>query len=237
MYSDYGEASSPHERLYDVVATASGVRLSATSERGHTLVVDLMTRLGLFTGARSVSAPNVTWFTESNLDSRTDAPATTAADASPSIVETTTEVGPVQAVNDRLPGMDPQSGAVTPSPAAPHRLTALAALHVGNMNRGALKERSSVRERRYALDLLVQMLGDVSVPDITAEHATQFADQLSAWPAYRHNQPDFKHMSFASIVTRSRERELPPIHRSTQAKHIKALNAFFHWCVESEVIR
>lgn len=217
MFSDYGEAPSGDGHLYDVVATPTGVRLSACSERGHALVVDLMQRLGLFADARLPAVQTV-----------------------PDIAATTTvaayDAAPSSLPNNDLSASAP-STATLPTPSEPQlRLSELIGRHIKNLNRGGVKERSAVRERRYILDLLMQTIGDKPVGDITEDDAEDFADLLTGWPAYRHNQADFAHMSVRSIVARAEEQELPTIQKSTQAKHIKAINAFFAWCVHAELI-
>jgi integrase len=227
MFSDYGP-SSVHEHLYDVVATPTGVRLSPNSEKGHELVVDLMTRLGLFAESRSIPMVTLGPTCSPELSMSASIVPTPPAASVESPTRTAREAhGPVEPVTDQ-----PLDGA-----AAGLSLCALTDLHLRNMNLGGLKERSAVRERRYVLDLLVQIIGDKPVADITTTDAANFAETLAQWPSYRHNKPDFAHMSPAAILKRTHDLELPTIQRSTQAKHIKALNAFFAWCVESEAIR
>lgn len=132
----------------------------------------------------------------------------------------------------------PTPAADQPAPAPQAlRLSELIEIHVGNMKRGKKGERSAVRERQYILTLLKDVIGDKPVDAITVQDATKFVDVLAVWPAYRHNQPDFKHMSAISIAAKAKLDKLRPIHSSTQEKHLKALKAFFKSCVDSAVIK
>jgi integrase len=224
MFSEYGGTSPVQEHLYDVVATPTGVRLSPNCERGHELVVDLMARLGLFAESRA------------SMTMVTPQPTVAAAPAAAPFS--------VPVANSALPRAALVEPAAAPVVAAVHEvamdddasLARLTTLHLSNMDRGGLKNRSSVRERRYILELLEQIVGNKPVAAVTTADAELFADTLAQWPAYRHNHPDFAHMSPAAIVKRTEELELPTIQRSTQAKHIKAINAFFAWCIEAELL-
>ncbi|SDG06421.1 site-specific integrase [Dyella sp. 333MFSha] len=226
MFSEYGGTSPVQEHLYDVVATPSGVRLSPNCERGHELVVELMARLGLFAES---SAPMTGVPPQPTVSA---APATTA----PSLAAVVNSAPPRAALVK--PAAAPVAAAAVPEVAIDDdaSLSRLTTMHLSNMDRGGLKNRSSVRERRYILGLLEQIIGDKPVTAVTAADAEMFADTLSQWPAYRHNHADFAHMSPAAIVKRTEELELPTIQRSTQAKHIKAINAFFAWCIEAGLL-
>ena len=181
--------------LYEMVA--HGVRLRATCERGHQMVMELIQRMGLGSGPVATEPP-----------------------------------APVQA------STDPTPAAAQPS-TAPQvvLLSELIELHLGNMKRGKRGERSATRQRRYILTLLKDVIGDKPVDAITVQDAMMFVDVLAVWPAYQHNHPDFKHMSAVNIAAKAKLDKLRPIHTSTQEKHIKALRAFFNWCVESSVIK
>lgn len=223
MFSEYGGTSPVREHLYDVVATPTGVRLSPNCERGHELVVDLMARLGLFAESRALTAvvgtqPAVA--AASASDAALLAPVANSAPPRAALVEPAASL--VAVASEPELSVDDDAS-----------LARLTTLHLSNMDRGGLKNRSSVRERRYILALLEQIIGDKPVTAVTTADAELFADTLAQWPAYRHNHPDFAHMSPAAIVKRTEELELPTIQRSTQAKHIKAINAFFAWCIEA----
>lgn len=226
MFSEYVATSPVQEHLYDVVATPTGVRLSPNSERGHELVIDLMARLGLF--AESPAPMTVV----PSQPTVVAAPAT----AAPSPAPVANSPPPRAALLESA--TLPVAAAAVPELAEDDdtSLARLTTLHLSNMERGGLKNRSSVRERRYILGLLEQLIGDKPVAAITTDDAELFANGLAQWPAYRHNHPDFAHMSPAAIMKRTEELELPTIQRSTQAKHIKAINAFFAWCIEAGLL-
>lgn len=241
-------ASEPH--LYDVVA--HGVHLSPTCERGHQMVMELLQRLGLFDGMRTQRNPA--------LALRSSSPSSILFNPTPSPCDPANELLPPHDLDPPAPSSNEAdlqrgphapsprdavtpSSSVTPTPTAtvaaepPNpgkmRLSELADLHLRNMKRGKHGERSATRERRYILDLLRQVVGDKAIHEITVEDAATFADFLAAWPAYRHNNPDFKHMSALNIAAKAKANKVRPIHSATQGKHIKAIKAFFKWCVES----
>lgn len=225
MFSEYGGTSPVQEHLYDVVATPTGVRLSPNCERGHELVVDLMVRLGLFAESRAPMTMVTPQPTVAAAPAAAPSSIPVADSAPPRAVLVEPAAAPVAAATVREVAMDDDAS-----------LARLTTLHLSNMDRSGLKNRSSVRERRYILELLEQIVGNKPVTAITNADAELFADTLAQWPAYRHNHPDFSHMSPAAIVKRTDELELPIIQRSTQAKHIKAINAFFAWCIEAELL-
>ena len=203
--------------LYEMVA--HGVRLRATCERGHQMVLELIQRMGL--GG---------WSVQSYLPHLSEAQIETAGNTPPP--------------TPTPPPMPPQTKTcATPSVEQPSRadqaprLSELIELHLGNMKRGKRGERSATRERRYILSFLKDVIGDKPVAAINVQDATTFVDVLAVWPAYRHNHPDFKNMSAVNIAAMAKLDKLRPIHTSTQEKHIKALRAFFNWCIESQVIK
>ena len=213
--------------LYEVVA--HGVRLSPTCERGHEMVMDLLQRLGLFDGAQAHRG----WL-----------PAAVSGGTSPILSnragnETSLPTAPktAEAGITRMTGSaaypPPASSMPTRSGSDRMLLSQMMDLHLRNMKRGKSGERSATRERRYILDLMKQVMGDKPVDEITVNDAATFADFLAVWPVYRHNHPDFKHMSATSIAAKAKAEKMRPIHSATQGKHIKAIKAFFHWCVES----
>lgn len=241
-------APEPNGGLYDVVANQDGVRLSANCPQGHEMVVELMERLGLFNqspASRPGKLPtdladtsHIT-FTRGTLSPATPVIQPAIVAAPPAALREVGAPAPVADTQaDHMAGGDappaPTSSDATPQPM---RLSELMDLHLGNMKRGKNGERSSTKERRYILTLLKDVIGDKPVTAITKEDATTFADVLSVWPAYVHNQPDFKHMSALNIAAKAKLEKHRPIHGGTQGKHVKAVKAFFHWCIESQAIK
>ncbi|MHB1056680.1 MAG: hypothetical protein ACYC0F_02210 [Rhodanobacter sp.] len=230
LNSSHFFAPEPNGGLYEVVANEEGVRLSAKCPQGHAMVVELMERLGLFNRS---SAP------------RHGNPPTDLADTARITFTHNTSSPVTPAIQSVIVSAPPVGPRDTGAPAAPQPeatsepmlLSELTDLHLGNMKRGKSGERSSTKERRYILTLLRDVIGDKPLAAITSKDANTFADVLSVWPAYVHNQPDFKHMSALNIAAKAKLEKQRPIHASTQGKHIKAIKAFFHWCIESQAIK
>jgi integrase len=234
--------------LYEVVANEDGVRLSAHCPEGHEMVVELMQRLGLFNQSPALRRwkPPTDHADTSHITFTWPAPSPAASANHPAPV--TASAVETHGVRVHEPAADTQAdhragdGAsltAVPSDAPPlsMRLSELTDLHLGNMKRGKNGERSSTKERKYILTLLREVIGDKPVAAITTEDAAAFADVLSVWPAYVHNQPDFKHMSALNIAAKAKLEKCRPIHSGTQGKHVKAIKAFFHWCIESQAIK
>jgi|HubBroStandDraft_5_1064220.scaffolds.fasta_scaffold704393_2 hypothetical protein len=53
------------------------------------------------------------------------------------------------------------------------------------------------------------------------------ADVLASWPRYRANHPELAGLPARQVAAFTKKKQLPVIQRSTQHKHIMALNAFF----------
>lgn len=124
-----------------------------------------------------------------------------------------------------------------PAPApAPHRpalLSEMAATHLKNMARTPRKSASDpLRDRKFPLDMLVEVIGDKPITHITAADAERFADVLAAWPKNARHQPGMADLSVLEIARKAKRDRLPVIKRSTQRKHIQSLDAFFNWLVE-----
>lgn len=208
------DAEPSHHRFYDVVATTEGVRLSPTCERGHEMVMEVLQRFGLAMAMYPHRAHPIT-------------PAPTPTPTPPSNLPAT-RPPPVS-----VDAGEPSSGIASVAASTAPTLSRIAALHLGNMKRGKNEKQSAIRERRYVLELLQGVIGDKLMTDISVDDAAKFADVLAVWPTYRHNYPDFNHMAALDIATKAKQEKYRPINQSTQAKHIKAVKAFFHACVEN----
>lgn len=241
----------PEPHLYDLVATRDGLRLSPTCEEGHRLVVELVERLGLGGAIQPRHAPKSskgdwngvvlpilqpsTWF-KSGADARVanDVPAATkrsvaiAAEPQPNTVPISNPpplLAPVEAEPQ------PEASALTSSHGK--LLSEMMALNLANLARGPKKATPATRDRRYILALMMDVLGDKPVADITAEDANAVADVLASWPRYLAHYPELKGLPAQTIAKTAKKKKLPTIQRSTQGKHLMALNAFFNWCVET----
>lgn len=199
-------SAAPH--LYEIVATSAGVRMWPTCAEGHSMILELL-QSGALDGLRPPTARML-------------------ADHDAVIAEV---MGQPPASEPVLP-LD-----VFPAPAAPARSSALlsemAAIHLKNMARTPRKSATDpLRDRKYPLDMLIEVIGDKPVKDITAADAERFADVLATWPKNARHQPGMAHLSVLDIARKAKRDKLPVIKRSTQRKHIQSLDAFFNWLIE-----
>ena len=97
-------------------------------------------------------------------------------------------------------------------------------------------ERAQVPESRIA-----KITGHASSGTTLRKHyiadANAMADVLASWPRNRGNYPEFKDLPARQVAAITKNKKLQVIQRSTQHKHIMALNAFFNWCVKLRAVR
>ena len=134
-----------------------------------------------------------------------------------------------------------QFQAQTSAEAAPitadRRLSEMVALNLANLARGPKKATPATRDRRYILDLLLDVLGDKPVAEVTVADANAMADVLASWPRNRAQYPELLGLPARAVAAQTKKRKLPTIQRGTQGKHLMALNAFFNWCVKIKTLR
>jgi integrase len=108
-------------------------------------------------------------------------------------------------------------------------------IHLGNMARTPRKSATDpIRDRKYPLDMLLAVIGDKPIDEITPADAERFADVLAAWPVNARNQKGMEGLTVLEIARKAKKDKLPSIKRSTQRKHIQSLDAFFNWLVETK---
>lgn len=244
--------SVPEPHLYDLV-TRDGLRLSPTCEDGHRLVMELLQRLGL-------ASPTPKCAEARSAKGDWNGPVLPILQASPwrksipvshqtrgaSVPVPHRVVITVVPTPDRIPasvpratalvGATPQPEPHVPSPDRGKLLSELVALNLANLARGPKKATPATRDRRYILDMLMDVLGDKPVADVTAQDANAMANVLASWPRQRTDYPEFLGMPAKQVAAATKKRGLRVIQRSTQYKHIMALNAFFNWCVATKAI-
>lgn len=115
-------------------------------------------------------------------------------------------------------------------------LSEMMALDLANLARGPKKATPATRDRRYILDMLLDVLGDKPVAEVTAEDANAMADVLASWPRYLAHYPELIGLPARTVAAQTKKRKLTTIQRGTQYKHLMGLNAFFNWCVETKTI-
>jgi integrase len=236
---------SPEPHLYDLVATRDGFRVSPTCADGHVLVMELIQQLGLLDrmqprDGRSGAVDRGFMLGRGGHGA--------SAIVMPSLAAPHSSVSPIlQAISPAPTPTPPPPGPPPPSPApntAPipvvtssgKRLSELMALNLANLSRGPKKATPATRDRRYILTMLLDVLGDKPVADITADDANAMADVLASWPRNLAHYQDLKDLPVRKVAAITKKKKLPAIQRSTQYKHIMSLNAFFNWCVDTGAI-
>jgi len=246
----------PEPHLYDLVATRDGLRLSPTCEEGHRLVVELVERLGLGGALRPHHEPrsakddwNGTVFPILQAGSRSKSDTLAEMSSNANCVPLPETDAPSEPVRNTvpipatrpIPQVEAKAEAnATTSPTGTEPggklLSEMTALNLANLARGPKKATPATRDRRYILDLLLDVLGDKPVADVTAEDANVMADVLASWPRHRTDYPEFLDLPARQVAAQTKKRKLTTIQRGTQYKHIIGLNAFFNWCMETKTI-
>lgn len=198
-------SAAPH--LYEIVATSAGIRMWPTCAEGHSMIMEMI-RSGAIEDLRQQTAISVA----------------AHADVFAQVM------GPP-------PGPVSNAPVAPPAPAPIHQrpalLSEMAAIHLKNMARTPRKSATDpLRDRKYPLDMLVEVIGDKPITEITAADAERFADVLATWPKNARHQPGMADLSVLDIARKAKRDKLPVIKRSTQRKHIQSLDAFFNWLIE-----
>ncbi|WP_285404047.1 site-specific integrase [Luteibacter sp. ME-Dv--P-043b] len=222
--------------LYDFHAGPEGIRLSPRSAEGHACVLELCERLGL---EKAVAAGQSRALLEDDILARVfgrplpaptpplaPAPGPVSQEAAP---EPALEPGSVNTLGS------PAEPAAAPQPAGAtgKRLGELVRLHLANVARGPKRATPATRDRGYALDLLVQVLGDRPAADLTPDDASNFADFLAIWPARRHHLHQLDGLDALAVAARAKREKLPPISLGTQRKHLGHINALMNAAIKS----
>jgi integrase len=252
--------SGPTTHLYDLVATSEGIHVSPNCVDGHVLIMELLQHLGLVDqmrvsgmGTKSADREAKGDWNGSALPILVRPSASVSPSPSPAPIQTP-KVPQMPAAGTAPIASSPSSvgtpatcspsaavpvASITHTASPPSRgklLSELMALNLANLARGPKKATPATRDRKYILGLLLNALGDKPVTDITAEDANSVADVLASWPRYLAHYPEMNDLSPVQVAAIAKKKKLPVIQRSTQGKHIMALNAFFNWCVKAGAI-
>lgn len=257
-----GQAQDPH--LYDVVATADGIRVSPTCFDGHVLVMELIEKLGFTTSVRSLDrrpgrADRGFMMglaeTPSKIICLSPTPGDDIQPVSPSLRSTE-----AQPVSNALPDVVPAiveniarptqvthdtSLALSTSPAdAPSPdgiiddalLSKLIDRHVESVGLGPKRATPATRDRSYALKLLLDAVGDRPIGTLTPDDALAFARLLSVWPNRRKNYPQLTGLTAPAVAARAKREQIPAISPGTQHKHLMHVNALMNWAMRLNMI-
>lgn len=225
--------------LYDFHAGPDGIRLSPRSAEGHACVLELCERLGL---EKAVAAGQSRLAVEESVLAQvfSRAPAARPVMPTPPPAPAVPTAPPPALLPTNAPPVvntlgTPSAAEVPPSPPNTQGkgLKELARLHLANVARGPKRATPATRDRGYALDLLVQVLGDRPVADLTPDDASQFADFLAIWPARRHHLRQLDGLDALAVAARAKREKLPPISLGTQRKHLGHINALMNAAIKS----
>lgn len=261
-----GQPHDPH--LYDVVATADGIRLSPTCHDGHVLVMELIEKLGLAERARARAVPMarpgaadrgfLAGHRSGSPPIIVAMPGRVAATAPLPIPdgqnEPCAQTTPTPASFGHTPAWAPAvasqpaqaSATVVPSantvviptaapldaPASGNLLSTLIERHLRNVALGPKRATPATRDRAYALNLLIETVGDRPIETITPDDALKFAALLAQWPARRTTYPQLDGLTAPNVAARAKREKLQPIRPGTQHKHIMHVNALMNWAIK-----
>lgn len=217
----------PH--LYDL--RAGGLHIAPTCAEGHVLAMEILERTGWMNSARDQVAAQETRGVLDRVLHRQlrdhaptpPQPASVPAPPPPPPEEPDPAANTV-GIEDTLP-----------APAG-MRLTELRDLHLKNLSRGPKRATPATRDRGYALNLLIETIGDLPINGVTSDHASAFADLLASWPARRHHFPQLVELSAPAVVARAKREKIQPIALGTQHKHLMHVNALMNWAIKLEQI-
>jgi len=88
-------------------------------------------------------------------------------------------------------------------------------------------------ESKFALDLLVDLIGDKPVNLVTPDDISKFQKAISQWPSHIGRRKDFKEMKKSDVIKRAKSEKLKVIDLTTQGRHMKTINTFFNACLRS----
>jgi integrase len=87
-----------------------------------------------------------------------------------------------------------------------------------------------IENLRTIYALLVEIVGDRPVADVTRVHVVQFRDTVSQLPAHRNKKPEFRDKSVAEILQMP---GLKPLADKTVNEHVKRVCEFLNWAVDA----
>lgn len=111
-------------------------------------------------------------------------------------------------------------------------LSELCALHLANVRNGEKRATPAVRDRQYALDLLIDVVGDRPIHTLCPQDAIDFAEVLSSWPRNKQHLPQFEGLSARKTVALAKKQKVRCIQPGTQHKHLMHVNALMNWVVK-----
>lgn len=214
--------------LYDLHAGPDGViHFSPHSEEGHRLGLALLERMWQLDDERDAHRLDTTALPESTVVS----PASSQVWSAPPVpVRTSTWPRKRKRVGKTpIPVTVP---AVTAPVDGGKLLSELCALHLANVRNGEKRATPAVRDRQYALDLLLDVVGDRPIRTLCPQDAADLAEVLSSWPRSKQHLPQFKGLSARQTAKLAQKERVRCIQPGTQHKHLMHVNALMNWVVK-----
>ncbi|HEY4092691.1 MAG TPA: site-specific integrase [Luteibacter sp.] len=221
-----GSSASARPPLYDLHAGPDGViHFAPHSEEGHRLGMAFIERM---------------WQLDDERDARAVGPAPSTEPAIAVAVHprpvVTTRVG--ASIWPRHRKTMDRKAVVVPAPSAPppmgggKLLSELCALHLANVRNGEKRATPAVRDRQYALDLLLDVVGDRPIGTLGSQDAIDFVEVLASWPRNKQHLPQFEGLSARQTAKLAKKGQVQCIEAGTQHKHLMHVNALMNWVIK-----
>jgi integrase len=225
MSSVSSPTSSPRAPLYDLHAGPDGViHFSPHTEEGHRLGMAFIERMWAMDEARDANA------------------LASSLPAGPAVMSPVPSARLTPAVPVRTSPWPrkrkylARKQLVSPAPVFPadggKLLSELCALHLANVRNGEKRATPAVRDRQYALDLLLDVVGDRPIRTLCPQDAADFAEVLSSWPRSKQHLPQFEGLSARQTAKLAQKERVRCIQPGTQHKHLMHVNALMNWVVK-----
>lgn len=213
--------------LYDLHAGPDGViHFSPHSEEGHRLGVAFIERMWAMDDVRDAGAAEAV---------RTVTPAQASEVALTGRARSTPSRNSPWPRKRKHVVQNPV-GARAAAPMAPadggKLLSEMCALHLANVRNGEKRATPATRDRQYALDLLLDVVGDRPIRTLGPQDAIDFATVLASWPRNKRHLPQFEGLSARQTAALAIKDKVRCIHPGTQLKHLMHVNALMNWVMK-----
>lgn len=92
------------------------------------------------------------------------------------------------------------------------------------------KPSTTIEENRFVTDVLIDLIGNKPVAEVTEDDIHHFVDEIKHWPANVGRSKAFAGISRLDVLKQAKLKKLKSIGKNTIAKHLKTLITFFNVC-------
>jgi Site-specific recombinase XerD len=107
--------------------------------------------------------------------------------------------------------------------------------HLDDM-RVAKRADKTLTESKHCLALFNALVGNKQVDEITTANCRAFFKEMMFWPVNATKRPEYRDLSVADILKKSKEVGEPSPSQSTINKHWQRLSRFFNFLIENEAL-